>query len=49
MIQLTIWVEFVESVAPPKLYHYNLLYFRYRIAGLADDKNLHRTRLGRNG
>lgn len=38
MIQLDNLVEFVESVAPPKLYHYNRFISATVSAGLADGK-----------
>ncbi len=40
MIQLDNLVEFVESVAPPKLYHYNRFLSATVSAGLADGKTI---------
>ncbi len=40
MIQLDNLVEFVESVAPPKLYHYNRFISATVSAGLADGKTI---------
>ena len=40
MIQLDNLVEFVESVAPPKLYHYNRFLSATISAGLADGKTI---------
>ena len=40
MIQLENFVDFVESVAPPKLYHYNRFLSATISAGLADGKTI---------
>lgn len=40
MVQLDNFVEFVESVAPPKLYHYNRFLSATISAGLADGKTI---------
>ena len=40
MIQLDNLVEFVESIAPPKLYHYNRFISATISAGLAEGKNI---------
>lgn len=40
MVQLDNFVEFIESVAPPKLYHYNRFLSATISAGLADGKTI---------